>query len=183
MLVPLVGNAASGRALHVACRLAGERGTRLVAVTVIEIPPLLPLDAHMREEEQEAHELLTQAELVADSYGVAVTSRALRAREAAPAILEQVEASGAEVVVIGAERRPRLKARAPVFGRTVQEVLKGARCRVIVVGRPTTMVGSRAPSGSQSSLRSQLSPPARRQPGSFSPSRAGAGRPSPRPAP
>lgn len=134
ILVPLVEGSASERALEVACRLARDRGAMITAVSVIEVPPLLPLDAHMREEERDAREVLSRAEAVADSYGISMTARILRAREAAAAIVEQAETLEAEAIVLGAERRPRFRARAPVFGRTVREVLKDSRCRVILVG-------------------------------------------------
>jgi nucleotide-binding universal stress UspA family protein len=154
ILVPLVGGAASERALQVACGLARNRGATITAVSVIEVPPLLPLEAHMREEEQDARRLLSTAEAVADSYGISMTSRILRAREAASAIVEQAETLEVEAIALGAERRPRCRARAPVFGRTVQEVLKHAHCRVIVVGAPTNMSRSRtAPFESSSSRR------------------------------
>ncbi len=143
ILVPLVGSPASERALEVACRLASERGATITAVSVIEVPPLLPLDAHMHEEERDARAVLAAAEAVADSYGISVAARILRAREAATAIVEQALTLEAQIVVLGAERKPRLRARAPVFGRTVREVLKEAPCRVIVVGAPTTMNRSR----------------------------------------
>ena len=93
----------------------------------------------MHEEERDARAVLAAAEAVADSYGISVAARILRAREAATAIVEQALTLEAQIVVLGAERKPRLRARAPVFGRTVREVLKEAPCRVIVVGAPTTM--------------------------------------------
>jgi APA family basic amino acid/polyamine antiporter len=144
LLVPLVDNAASERAVQVACRLAAERGATITAVTVIEVPPQLPLDAHMREEEQDARAVLMRAEAVADSYGISIAGRILRARDAGLAIVEQAEILEVEAVVLGAERRPRLRPRAPVFGKTVQEVLKGAPCRVLVVGAATTIGRSRS---------------------------------------
>ena len=80
--MPVVEGAESERALELACRLAGDSGANVVAVAVVEVPPLLPLDAHMLDEERVALELLTRAGATADSYGVTLLPRILRARSA-----------------------------------------------------------------------------------------------------
>jgi len=124
------------KALDVACRLAAERQASITAVVVIEIPPLLPLDAHMLEEEDDAHRLLDRAEAVAESYGISLAPTMVRAREAAGAIVERARAIDAEVVVIGGVRTSRRSTRAS-FGRAVQDVLEKAPCRVMVVAAPS----------------------------------------------
>jgi len=133
LLVPMLGNPESERAVQVACRLAAERHAAITVVTVIEVPPLLPLDARMTDEEAEARRLHDRATAIADDYGVAVVSRTVRAREAGAAILEQVEKSDAELVVLGATRKLRANKRATAFGRNVQHVLRKAPCRVLLV--------------------------------------------------
>lgn len=133
LLVPILGNAESERALVVACRLAAERHASITAVTVIEVPPLLPLDAHMTEEEAEARRLHGRATAIADAYGVAVVFRTVRAREAGTAILGELERGEAELVVIGATRKIRADKRRTAFGRNVQHVLRKAPCRVLLV--------------------------------------------------
>jgi len=133
ILVPFLENAESEKAMAMACRLAADRHGSITVVTVIEVPSLLPLDAHMTDEEKGARELLSRAEAVGASYGVRISARVLRAREAESAIVEQAEALAAEVIVIGSARKTRRSARAPIFGRTIQHVLKKAPCRVMVV--------------------------------------------------
>src|SRR5947199_3501375 len=73
LVVPLVDAPESERALELACRLSSNRAASLMAVAVIEIPPLLPLDAHMRDEEDAARALLDRAGASADAYGVSFT--------------------------------------------------------------------------------------------------------------
>src|SRR6266540_1391569 len=97
LLVPILGNPESERAIQVAYRLAAERHASITVVTVIEVPPLLPLDARMTEEEAEARRLHDRATAIADAYGVAVVSSTVRARDAGTAILEQLEESDAEL--------------------------------------------------------------------------------------
>jgi APA family basic amino acid/polyamine antiporter len=129
----MLGNPESERALEVACRLAAERHASITAVTVIEVPPLLPLDARMTDEEAEARRLHDRATSIADAYGVSLVSRTVRAREAGTAILEELQKRDAELVVIGATRKIRVNRRATAFGRNVQHVLRKAPCRVLLV--------------------------------------------------
>src|SRR5213593_3191627 len=83
ILVPVVDNPESAEAVDVACRLAAERHGSLAVVTVIEVPPQLPLDAHMLEEEEDAHAVLVRAQAIGASYVVDVSTSILRARDAA----------------------------------------------------------------------------------------------------
>jgi basic amino acid/polyamine antiporter, APA family len=134
ILVPVRDNPESEQAMDVASRLAGEHGAAITAVAVVEVPPLLPLDAHMTSEEQAAHRLLERAAAVADSYGVDIHPRVVRGREPAAAILGESEDASAELIVIGAPRRARSGKGPRVFGSTVEHVLRHARCRVLVIG-------------------------------------------------
>ncbi|SRR6266540_1745051 len=138
ILVPLADNAETDTALGVACRLAAERGCSLTAVAVVEVPALLPLDAHMRDEEVEAKRLLRRAETAADSYGITVSRRVVRARDAAVAIVEQAAAAGTDLVVIGAPRR-----RTRRLGHTTESVLRDVPCRVMLVSAPAKAVPGR----------------------------------------
>ena len=70
IVVPIVPGRPSDDALDVACRLAAERGARVVALTVIEVPLELPLDADLPEEERLANdELDATIEGIRDRYG------------------------------------------------------------------------------------------------------------------
>jgi nucleotide-binding universal stress UspA family protein len=129
----MVGNCESERAIDVACRLAAERHVSITAFTVIEVPPLLPLDAHMKDEEAEARLLHNRAVAIGDGYGVAVVGRTVRARDAGTAIVEELERSHAEVAVIGVTRKSRTNKRTIAFGRNVQRVLRKAPCKVMIV--------------------------------------------------
>jgi nucleotide-binding universal stress UspA family protein len=133
ILVPVAANPDSIRAVVVACRLAAEHRASLTVVTVVEIPALLPLDADMPDEEAAAHGLLRDADAVAESHGLRVSTRLVRARTAGGAIVERAVAMDADLVVVGAVRHPVLGSRTPIFGRTVKQVLEQAPCRVFVI--------------------------------------------------
>jgi nucleotide-binding universal stress UspA family protein len=68
----------------------------------------------------------------------------VRGRDAASAIVEQACVTGAEMVVVGGVRKARRGSRAPVFGRTVQHVLKRAPCPVMVVAADRDAAGRAA---------------------------------------
>ena len=138
ILVPLGMNAESETAFDVACRLAAERGCSLTAIAVVEVPALLPVDAHMVDEEAAARRLLDRAAAVGDSYGIDVRQRLVRAREAATAIVEEASARNTELIVLGTSRK-----RARPFGRTAGAVLKGAACRVMLIAPPANAVQAR----------------------------------------
>jgi nucleotide-binding universal stress UspA family protein len=136
VLVPVAANRESEEAVDVACRLASSRGAVVTLVAVVEIPTVLPIDAHMIDEEGEAHRLLERAAAVVDSYGVGLSRRLVRSRDAAAAILHEAGSTRCELMVIGAPRRQTSRRGLPVFGSTVEHVLKHANCRVMLIGPP-----------------------------------------------
>ncbi|MGZ8716038.1 MAG: amino acid permease [Gaiellaceae bacterium] len=133
ILVPITPGYPSGEAMQVACRLAGERRASILAETVIEVPLELPLDAYLPEQLEEANIRLDEASAIGELYGVPVTERIVRARNAGRAIVDEATRRGSEIIVVGGPRRVRLASgRRPIFGDTVDFVLKHAPCRVMV---------------------------------------------------
>jgi APA family basic amino acid/polyamine antiporter len=133
ILVPVAPGYPSNEAMDVACRLARERGSRIVAVTVIEVPLELPLDAYLPEQVEAANAQLDEARAIGDSYGVNVIARIIRARNAGRAITDEAVRRGSEIIVMGGPRRIRLAAgKRAIFGDTVDFVLKHAPVRVMV---------------------------------------------------
>ena len=134
VLVPIVERHESEEAIDLACRLATERGASIAALTVIEVPLQLPLDAELPEAvEERAHDLLDEARAIGEAYGVDVIGRIVRARRAGRAIVDEAERRNSEIIVMGAPRRDaRGGRRGRIFGDTVDFVLKNAPCRVLV---------------------------------------------------
>jgi nucleotide-binding universal stress UspA family protein len=129
LLVPIADNPESERAMDVACRLATDRGATITVVNVVEVPAVLPLAAHMTEEEAAAHRLLERAAAVAATYGVVALPRILHGRDAGELIVAYAAERHFEMIVLGAPR----KRRRP-FGSTVEHVLRKADCRVMLIG-------------------------------------------------
>jgi basic amino acid/polyamine antiporter, APA family len=132
LLVPVVPGRGSDDALDIAASMAAERGARIAAVTVLEIPLDLPLSAELPEEEALANRELDEARAIGDSYGISVIPRLVRGRNAGAEIVREAERRGTEIIVIGAPRRVIGRRKRAVFGRTVDYVLKNAPCRVMV---------------------------------------------------
>ena len=139
LLVPLADNVETDQAIDVACRLAAEHGASILAVAVVEVPPVLPLTAHMFEEEAQAKCLVRRAENVGETYGVHVVGRVVRGREPGEVLAEEAAARHVDLVVAGARRHRRKP-----FGRTVETVLRLSPCRVLVIAPPAEAMPSRA---------------------------------------
>jgi APA family basic amino acid/polyamine antiporter len=139
IIVPIAPGYPSDEAMQIACRLADERRASIVAETVIEVPLELPLDAYLPEQVEEANEQLDEASAIAELYGVQVTERIVRARNAGRAIVDEATRRGSEIIVMGGPRRVRLASgKRAIFGDTVDFVLKHAPCRVMVVASKDT---------------------------------------------
>lgn len=131
ILVPITASAASDRAVVTAALLASERKAEVTLLNVIEVSKDLPLDALFPDEEREGRETLRRATAILDQYGVRSHTRLIRSASAAAAILETVDDTRPEIIVMGAERR--LRRQSSVFSDNVQTVLKAAPCRVMLV--------------------------------------------------
>ena len=145
LLVPIVSGQPSDDALDVACGLAAERRSQILALFVIEVPLDLPLDAELPGEDERANRELDEAQAIGDSYGVAVTGRIVRARRAGAAIVEEAERRSSEIIVLGALRKLLTTGSRTIFGATVDYVLKHAPCRVMVAAADAPAIGRRKP--------------------------------------
>jgi APA family basic amino acid/polyamine antiporter len=132
IVVPIVPGRPSDDALDLACRLAAERGARIIALTVVEVPLELPLDAPLPEEERVANDELDEAISVGETYGVRVVGRLVRGRSASTEIVRLAERPGTEIIVLGSPRKSLVDRRRGVFGTTVDRVLRKAPCRVMI---------------------------------------------------
>ena len=93
----------------------------------------IPLDAELPESREAADQILDEAQALLETYaGVQITSRLERARSAGPAIVEEAARRDAEVVILGAPRA-KVKGGKPIFGRTVDYVLRNSPTRVAVI--------------------------------------------------
>jgi APA family basic amino acid/polyamine antiporter len=133
ILVPVLRTVESEEALIAAARLASERRARIVLLHVIEVPLDKSLDADLGDREAIGDEILDEAEALLETYaGLRIISRLERARSAGPAIVEEAARRDAEVVILGAPRT-QVRGGKPIFGRTVDYVLRHSPTRVAVI--------------------------------------------------
>jgi nucleotide-binding universal stress UspA family protein len=175
IVVPLLDQEETEHALDLACRLAADRGARVVLVGPLVVERELPLNAHMDGTLTSLKKRLDCASAVAASYGVAVRRQIVRTRpgsfgeEVARVAVER----RAELVVVGAPVESR-RGFHRAFPRDVLLLLRDATCRVMiatgpVAGGSATAAGTtvtpwhdgvaRRTSSSASSGRTPYSPP------------------------
>jgi basic amino acid/polyamine antiporter, APA family len=130
ILVPVKPGRPSEEAVDFAARLATERRASIALVSVVVTPLELPLDTRLEEEEDRALAVLDSAAAIAELYGVKVTERMVRARNAGRAIVDEATSRTSEIIVMGAPRGDRPGRQ--LFSDTVDFVLKHAPCRVMV---------------------------------------------------
>jgi nucleotide-binding universal stress UspA family protein len=173
IVVPLLEREETEHALDLACRLAADRGARIVLVAPLVVERELPLNAHFNREVTELKERLESAAAVASSYGVGVRRVIVRARPGSfgEKVARVAAERRAELVVVGAPVESRRGFR-HAFPRDVLLLLRDAPCRVMIATGPvagatvarTTVppwhdgVGRRT-SSSASSGRTLSSPP------------------------
>jgi nucleotide-binding universal stress UspA family protein len=145
IVVALLDREETEHALDLACRLATDRGARIVLVAPAVLERELPIDAHLDGQLVSLKERIESARAIASSYGVAVRHEIVRTRPGS---------IGKEVARVAAERRAELVVvGAPVesrrgyhraFPREILLLLRDAPCRVMVATGPVAGAGATA---------------------------------------
>jgi nucleotide-binding universal stress UspA family protein len=101
VLVPVQGSALSDRMVALGSQMAKARQARIEVFYVVEVPWTLPLDARLPGADELSAQVLARAEAIAARYGVHLETHVVNAREAGRAIVEEVIATGADIVLMG----------------------------------------------------------------------------------
>lgn len=131
ILVPVNGTITDEEAVRFACRLALRPHASVLAITVVEVPRGLALSTVENEEVAAAEKLLAHAEAIGRDYDLEVKTEVLQAREAAPALVEEIAERDIDLAVVGLTYRERFGEF--YMGRTVPHILQHAPCRVFVL--------------------------------------------------
>jgi nucleotide-binding universal stress UspA family protein len=134
ILVPLKMGEIGEEVLATAIRIASERSASVQVLCVIEVPMRLPLDAAFPEKEEQAQTSLQEAREVAEEHKIEIEGRVARARSIGEAIVQEAEAVGADLILMGSH--PRWRKRSRFWSPTVDFVLRRAPCEVMVVAYP-----------------------------------------------
>ena len=142
ILVPTKLGPIGEEVLATAIKLAEEQSAKLTALHVIKVPLDQPLDAPLHDEEERAAASVEEATEIAAEHGVTVDGRIVRARALGPAIVEEAQASGADLILMGSA--PRWRRQSRFFSPTVDYVLRKAPCEVMVVAYPQGVLEAEA---------------------------------------
>ena len=115
-----------------ACQLASGMDAELVALHVVEVPMVTPIEADNEVLDHPGKEILAQAQRVAERFSKKVTTQLLRARQAGEAIAGEAGDQGVQLLVMGHHKPHPHPLGELLLGSTVQYVAHHAPCRVIV---------------------------------------------------
>jgi nucleotide-binding universal stress UspA family protein len=131
ILVPVLGDdAVDGPALKVAAMLLGGRdGVETSLLHVIEVPFDRTLDAEDEGAVARADEVLSRAEALLAERGVPTRTSTVQARAAGPAIVDDANELGADLIVMGLRYKKRFGGQWDA-GRTVPYVMRNSTAPV-----------------------------------------------------
>ncbi len=130
IIMPVIGTEADEEAMRLACRLAKKDKSKILVIYSIKITRTLPLDAEIESEIQKAEAVLDHIEMVAEEQDYEVDTDILQARDAGPAIIDEVMERGADLIIMGIKYKRRFGQFS--LGHVVPYVLKNAPCPVIL---------------------------------------------------
>jgi nucleotide-binding universal stress UspA family protein len=131
LLIPLLGEpSVDDPALKVAALLlVGREGVEASLLHVIEVPFERNLDAEDTAAVSSADEILARAKAILSEKGVAVDPRTVQARAAGPAIVDDANEVGADLIIMGLRYKKRFGGQWDA-GRTVPYVMRNSTAPV-----------------------------------------------------
>ncbi len=134
ILIPINGAQTDVEAVRLGCRLARRGHAKVMVVTVLEIRRGLALGTVQDVEMDRAEKLIELAEKMARELETEIETELLQARDAGPAIVEEIAHWKADLVVVGMPFRQRFGEFH--MGRTAPYILRHAPCRALLFREP-----------------------------------------------
>lgn len=132
--VILAGEKLDANLVYLGCQMAKGAKRKVHLVHVIEVPRALPLKAVLSQESEHAEQMLGSAMQIAERVGSDAIPEVVQARDAGPAIVDEVRDHHCGLLLIGLIRHgDRTQGD---LGRTISYVLANAPCRVWLVQDP-----------------------------------------------
>jgi nucleotide-binding universal stress UspA family protein len=129
-MITVGGNAIDVETVRLAVRMAKQRGAKLYAIHIIEVNRSLPLGAVVDRDVERGEQILDEVEHLAREEEMEIETELVQARETGPAVVDEAEEWGAELILMGLPYKRRFGEFN--LGRTVPYVLKNASCRVVL---------------------------------------------------
>jgi nucleotide-binding universal stress UspA family protein len=130
IMVPMGGSVIDSETVLVALQMAKQYDGRLYAIHIIEVNRSLPLGAVIDKDVERGERILDEVDQLANEGAQQIETELVQARETGPAIVDEAEEWGADLIVMGLPYKRRFGEFN--MGRTVPYVLKNASCRVIL---------------------------------------------------
>ena len=134
IIVPINGAPTDDESVRLSCRLARRAHARVNIVTVLEIKRSQALGTVRDADSATAEALLQHAEKVGDELDTEVETELLQAREAGPAIVDEISEWRADLIVLGLPYRQRFGEF--YMGKTAPYILRYAPCRALLLREP-----------------------------------------------
>jgi nucleotide-binding universal stress UspA family protein len=134
ILVPINAGPTAEEAVRLGCRLARRGKATVHVVSILEVKRSLPLGSRDDDAMAAAEKLLERAEEIGKEFEVKLAAELLQAREAGPAIVEEVKAKSADLLLVGLPFRQRYGEF--YMGKTAPYVLRHAPCRCLMFREP-----------------------------------------------
>jgi nucleotide-binding universal stress UspA family protein len=136
VLIPVNGAPTDDEAVRLGCRLARRGRAKVMVVTVLEIRRSLALGTVQDSDMDRAEKILERAEKNAAELEQEIETELLQARDAGPAIVEEIAHWKSDLVVVGMPFRQRFGEFH--MGKTAPYVLRHAPCRALLFREPPT---------------------------------------------
>jgi nucleotide-binding universal stress UspA family protein len=130
IMVPINGSHTDDEAVRLACRMSRRARGKVYVITILEVKRSVALGSVPDAEVDRAEALLERAESLGAELDADVETELLQAREAGPAITDEIREWQADLVVIGLPYRERFGEFH--MGKTAPYVLRNAPCRTIL---------------------------------------------------
>ena len=137
IMVPINGSPTDDEAVRLGCRLARRARAKVYVVAVLEVRRALPLSETQDAAVEPCERMLDHAEAIGAELDVDIETEVIQAREAGPAIVDEIREWRADLVIVGMPWRERFGEF--FMGKTAPYVLKNAPCRVVLFREPPPM--------------------------------------------
>ncbi len=134
ILVAINGGATDDEAVRLACRLSRRSKARVYVITILEVRRSVALGSVPEADVQRAEKLLDRAESIGAELDTEIETELLQARDAGPAIVEEIAHWKADLVVVGMPFRQRFGEF--YMGKTAPHILRHAPCRALLFREP-----------------------------------------------
>ena len=121
---------------QLACHLCEEEDAELILAYPIIVPQAMPLDASLPTQERAADQALERGKAAAARFGCRVTTRVVRHRRPADAILELAARERVSRIVLGMRIDPHVLRAYDQVESAETEIVHRAECEVIIDREP-----------------------------------------------